>query len=39
MGSSDNSWADADGLLVGLLDSECKQARERYLKSVMGKQK
>lgn len=27
------SWSDADGLVVGLTDAECAQARERYLLS------
>ena len=27
----DRSWADADGLLTGLADPECAQAREDYL--------
>ena len=27
----DRSWADADSLLAGLIDPDCKAARERYL--------
>ena len=32
MGAGINAWSDADGLLVGLLDSECQIARQSYLK-------
>jgi enoyl-CoA hydratase/carnithine racemase len=32
MGTGVNAWSDADGLLVGLLDSECQSSREAYLK-------
>lgn len=34
MGATINAWSDADGLLVGLLDPECQNARETYLSSV-----
>ena len=29
----DRSWSDADSLIAGLLDPECTQAREAYIKS------
>ena len=31
------TWSDADGLVTGLLDSECQAARNAYLKSRLGK--
>lgn len=37
MGAGINAWSDADGLIVGLLDPQCKEAREQYLKSVAKK--
>ncbi|MFT5573785.1 MAG: enoyl-CoA hydratase/carnithine racemase [Cryomorphaceae bacterium] len=37
MGATLNAWSDADGLLVGLLDSECQSAREAYIKKVTNK--
>ncbi len=32
----DRSWADADGLITGLLDAECSKAREAYIKSKLS---
>ena len=36
MGSTLNAWSDADGLLSGLSDPECEQARQAYLRSKLG---
>lgn len=32
----DRAWADADGLIGGLLDAECAQARMAYIKAKLG---
>lgn len=32
----DRAWADADGLIAGLLDAECGQARDAYIKSRLS---
>ena len=33
------SWADADGLLAGLRDPECRESGRRYLERVRSKRK
>lgn len=37
IGDTTNSWADADSLLVGLMNEECEQARQRYLDRILNK--